>query len=192
MRALVPWFLAAAACAGSRPSPPTAPPPAPAVAACASPEHRQLDFWVGDWDVVIRARASPTSEAWAEGRGHQRIESILGGCAISETFTADGPPAPWAGRSYSSWQPALGTWRQTWVDDAGGYLAFTGGVEQGVMTLYGEVRTAEGAAAQMRMVFQQVTATSLHWEWQRTTDGWATSTVMMIIDYTRRPTRGPR
>jgi len=181
--------LLAAACAGSCPSPAPMPAPAPAtvVAACASPEHRQLDFWVGEWDVVIRARASLTSEDWAEGRGRQHIESILGGCAIAETFVADRPPQPWAGRSYSSWQPALGSWRQTWVDDSGSYLAFTGVVEQGVMTLTGEPRTVEGVTSQMRMVFQDVTPTSLHWEWQRATDAWATSSVMMIIDYTRMP-----
>ena len=44
-------------------------------------------------------------------------------------FTAEGPGQPWAGRSYSMWQPATGQWRQTWVDDSGSYLAFTGGLD---------------------------------------------------------------
>lgn len=154
--------------------------------ACASPEHRQLDFWIGDWDVTIRARQSPTSEAWGEARGTQRIEAILGGCAIAEHFAADGPTQPWAGKSYSVWQPKLGTWRQTWVDDGGSYLAFTGGIENGVMRLYGEPRTVDGASVQMRMVFEDVTADTLHWEWQRSIDDWKTFTVMMAIDYQRR------
>ncbi len=165
------------------------PPPATTLAtkpACASPEHRQLDFWIGDWDVRIRARQSPSSDEWGEAKGTQHVESILDGCAIAEHFAADGPKEPWAGKSYSVWQPQLGKWRQTWVDDGGSYLAFTGGIENGVMTLYGEPRTVKDLSVQMRMVFMDVTLDMLRWEWQRSTDGWQTFTVMMTIDYKRR------
>lgn len=175
----------------AKPAPPAAPQPtaAPSTtpsAACATPEHRQLDFWIGDWDVTIRARAAPDKDEWGEAKGTQRIESILGGCAISETFTAEGPQTPWAGRSYSSWQPQKKAWRQTWVDDQGSYLAFTGGVEDGVFTLHGEPRTVGDKTIEMRMVFLDVTATSLRWEWQRTEDGRATWLTMMVIDYRKR------
>jgi hypothetical protein len=181
-------LLIAACSAPAKPAATTPPLPSPAIAkACASAEHRQLDFWIGDWDVTIRARQSPASETWGEAKGRQRIEAILGGCAIAEHFTADGPQTPWAGKSYSSWQPAAGKWRQTWVDDQGSYLALTGGVESGVMTLYGEPRTTQdGKSFQMRMVFLDVTPRSLRWEWQRSEDSWQTSVVMMRIDYVRR------
>jgi hypothetical protein len=184
MRAIA---LLALACSCSGSTPPVSAPSAPSapVAACASPEHRAFDFWIGDWDVAIRARAKPDGP-WGEARGTQHVESILGGCAIGETFTAEGPGAPWAGRSYSSWQATPGVWRQTWVDDAGSYLAFTGGLVDGAMTLVGEPRTTDAGTIQMRMIFTDITPDSLHWEWQRTTDAWATSTVMMAIDYTRR------
>ena len=157
--------------------------PAAPVAACASPAHRQLDFWIGDWDLVVRARATPDGP-WVEAPGHQHVEAILGGCAISEAFSADGPDAPWAGRSYSSWQPALGQWRQTWVDDSGSYLAFTGGVVDGVVTLVGEPRVRDGHRVVMRMVFLDVTADALRWEWQRQQDDgpWI---AQMIITYRR-------
>lgn len=79
---------------------------------------------IGDWDVAIHARKSPTSEIWDDAKGRQHVETILGGCAISETFSAEGPGQPWAGRSYSTWQAPAGKWRQTWVDDQGSYLAF--------------------------------------------------------------------
>jgi len=153
--------------------------------ACATPEHRQFDFWVGDWDVVVQARATPEGP-WGEAKGRQHVESILGGCAIAETFSADGPGTPWNGRSYSSWQAPLGTWRQTWVDDSGGYLAFTGTLVNGVMTLVGESRKQGDKTVQMRMVFSDITPRSLHWEWQRTDDDWKTSSAMMKIAYTRR------
>jgi hypothetical protein len=182
-------LLLLAGCAASTPStstPAVAKPASVVKPSCASAEHRQFDFWVGDWDVSIRARQSPTSEEWGEGKGTQHVESILGGCAIAENFSADGPGGAWAGKSYSMWQPQLGKWRQTWVDDGGSFLEFTGGVEAGAMTLYGAPRTVKDVSFQMRMVFKDVTADALHWEWQRSTDDWKTFVVMMTIDYQRR------
>ena len=178
-------LLLAYAC--SKPTaPPVAKPSAKPSAACTTPEHRQLDFWIGTWDVRIRARSAPDKDEWGEANGTQSIESILGGCAISEHFTAEGPQQPWAGKSYSMWQPKLGKWRQSWVDDGGNFIALTGGFEAGVMTLYGEPRTVADKTIQMRMVWKDVTRDSLLWEWQRTVDNWATTTVMMRIDYKRR------
>lgn len=152
---------------------------------CTGAEFHQFDFWLGDWDVVVHARITPNSNRWADARGHQHVEAILGGCVIAEHFTADGPPAPWAGASYSAWQPQLARWRQTWVDDSGGYIALDGGIEHGAMTLYGEPHDVDGLHTQMRMVFRDVTADSLRWEWQRTEDSWETATSMIIIDYKR-------
>lgn len=187
--------LALLACATSAPAGPGAPvgpvaaaapptPPTSVAVACAAPEHRQFDFWIGAWDLVVKTRAAPDGP-WTEARATQRIEAILGGCVIAEHFEADGPGTPWAGRSYSMWQPALGAWRQTWVDDQGGFLAFTGAVEDGAMTLYGEPRDKDGHRVQMRMVFLDVTADALRWEWQRSVDdgAWAPQ---MVIEYRRR------
>jgi hypothetical protein len=153
--------------------------------ACSGSEFHQFDFWIGDWDLVVHARTTPSGNKWADARGHQHVEAILGGCAIAEHFSADGPPKPWAGASYSAWQPQLARWRQTWVDDSGGYIALDGGIEHGVMTLYGEPRDVDGLHIQMRMVFRDVTADTLRWEWQRTEDSWETATSMIIIDYRR-------
>jgi hypothetical protein len=180
--------LSASGCAGApagAPAPPPPPPAGSASPACASPEHRQLDFWIGDWDLVVRDRKAPDVDAWQEARATQHVEAAYGGCVIAERFAADGPGTPWAGASYSAWQPALGTWHQTWVDDQGSYLAFTGGLEAGVMTLYGEPSTKDGKQVQMRMVFLDVTADALRWEWQRSVDGGAWSPAM-IIEYRRR------
>lgn len=164
-------------------------PAAPAAAApskaCTAPGFHQFDFWIGDWDLTVRARSSPTSDQWGEARGHQHVESILSGCAIAEHFSAEGPGAPWSGASYSSWQPQISAWRQTWVDDSGGFLVFRGGLEHGEMALYGEPREAGGVKFQMRMVFRNITPSSLRWEWQRSEDGWATSAPMITIDYRR-------
>jgi hypothetical protein len=185
--------LAACAAPAAAPATPATPAAAaaPAVAAaapakaCAAPEFRQLDFWIGDWDLTVRARNSPTSDQWGEAKGHQHVESILSGCAIAEHFSADGPGTPWSGASYSSWQPQVSAWRQTWVDDSGGYLALRGTFESGAMTLYGEPREVGGKKVQMRMVYRNITPSSLRWEWQRSELDWATMAPMITIDYRR-------
>jgi hypothetical protein len=152
--------------------------------ACSSAEHAQFDFWVGDWDLVIRARKSPTSEEWVEARGKQHVERILGGCVVSEHFSGEGPGAPWAGKSYSMWQPKQGKWRQTWVDDSGSYIALDGGVEGGTMMLYGEPMEKNGQRTQMRMAFRGVTGKSIRWVWESSKDG-ETWREELVIEYRR-------
>jgi hypothetical protein len=158
--------------------------PPPPQKPCASPEHRQFDFWIGDWDLEVRVRSAPEKDEWARARATQKIESILDGCTMQESFAADGPGSPWVGKSWSVWQPGQKKWRQTWVDDQGSYIALSGGVEDGVMTLYGEPVTRGGKTVRMRMVFLDVKPDSLRWEWQRQEGtGWKP---MMVIDYRRR------
>ena len=52
-------------------------PPAPP---CSAPEHKQFDFWIGDWD------GDTTTPGAAPGKSRNRIERILGGCVIWENF----------------------------------------------------------------------------------------------------------
>lgn len=172
---------------GRSPVPPAAPAePVEIAKACSAPEYRQLDFWLGHWTVKVRARATPTSNEWAESVGTQHIHSVVSGCAIQENFSSDAPNK-FAGKSFSAYFAPQKKWRQTWVDDSGSYIALSGGPEDGsAMTLYGEPKTVEGKEVQMRMVYSAVTPTSLHWEWQRTDDNWATHALMIEIEYSRR------
>jgi hypothetical protein len=160
----------------------TATPPSATTAACAEPERRQLDFWIGNWDLVIRQRADPKSDEWSEAKGTNSIRATLSGCAIEENFHGDGPGAPWAGRSFSTWEPLTRQWRQTWVDDSGSYLAFRGGPEGGGFVLLGEPKPDR----QMRMVFSQITPDSIFWTWERRSEGGSDWAPVMTIAYTRR------
>jgi hypothetical protein len=81
---------------------------APTVApkACAAPEHRQFDFWIGEWEVTT-PNGAPA--------GRNRIESILDGCALRESWAgAKGG----SGNSYNAYDRQSGRWHQTWVDTA--------------------------------------------------------------------------
>ena len=48
---------------------------------CASAEHRQFDFWIGDWEVRL-----------PDGKpaGTNRISRILNGCVIQENWSGTG------------------------------------------------------------------------------------------------------
>ena len=47
-------------------------------AACTTPEYRQFDFWVGDWDVFESAGVTKAA--------HVRVGTILGGCIVYEQY----------------------------------------------------------------------------------------------------------
>jgi hypothetical protein len=152
--------------------------------ACSVPEARQLDFWIGDWSVKVRSRVAPDKDEWsAELPGSNHVSSVLSGCAIDESFVAlDTNGRSWSGRSHSTWIAAEKRWRQTWVDDSGNYLAFTGGMNGGEFVLVGEPRP-DGRV--MRMVFGAIAKDHITWRWEASRDGREPWRAMMIIEYKR-------
>ncbi|MCK6428417.1 MAG: DUF1579 domain-containing protein [Burkholderiaceae bacterium] len=152
---------------------------AQAPADCRAAEHRQFDFWIGDW--IVR---------WtdAQGRafeGRNRIRKTLDDCVVLEEF--DGRPGtPLRGISVSTYDRKAGRWRQTWVDNGGRYLDFEGGIEAGRMVL---VRRASvgGRTVLQRMVFGGIERDALTWDWQRSDDEGRTWTTTWRLAYRRVP-----
>ena len=112
----------------SKPAPRTAPEP------CASPEHRQFDFWLGEWEVREVDKVA----------GANRISRILGGCALREEWTGAGGGQ---GTSLNVYDPARRRWHQTWVDGKGLVLLLEGQWREGKMVLEGERPAAAGTSA---------------------------------------------
>jgi hypothetical protein len=56
-----------------------------------------------------------------------------------------------------------GKWKQTWVDNEGGYLDLSGESRDGQMILSREVTRADGAKAMQRMMFKNVTPDEFDW-----------------------------
>jgi uncharacterized protein DUF1579 len=137
--------------------------------------ERELDFWLGEWDV-----------RWEGGSGTNVISSELQGTVILERF--DGRPGTTLqGISVSVFDRELAHWRQTWVDSHHGYLDFVGGVgDDGVFELRHEKRTDDCDPQQFRMRFTEVQDDSFVWLWQRRepTGDWSDQ---WRIDYRRRP-----
>ena len=101
-----------------------------------------------------------------------------------ENFTTAGD-APFQGRSLSVYHAGSGMWKQTWVDNSGGFLDFEGQFEGDRMILSRKA-VKDGKNFIQRMVFYNIAADSLDWNWERSFDEGKTWEVLWKIHYQRR------
>lgn len=92
-------------------------------AGCSSAESRQMDFWIGEWDV------SPTGAAMLIGEA--TITSADQGCAILEDFRTF---AGAHGSGLFGYDVSVRKWRQTFVDSTGVYGTAQGSMSNGVIS----------------------------------------------------------
>ena len=140
------------------------PPPSP----CSAPEHRQFDFWLGEWEV-----RGPTGKV----AGTNRITREFGGCVLHEQYdTGRG----YSGSSFNIYDAGRGRWHQTWVDSSGLLLQLDGGLVEGRMVMEGETVGTDGARTRHRITWtpnadgtvrQLWESTNAAGEWQVTFDG---------------------
>ncbi|HLJ36688.1 MAG TPA: hypothetical protein VKU38_23730 [Ktedonobacteraceae bacterium] len=143
------------------------------------PEATQFDFWLGEWDLT-----------WSNGgHGTNSIQAILDGKVILETFNAD-PADAFQGMSFSVYNPLLGKWQQTWVDNQGTYLDLVGGYQEGKMILERTDNGGEKSILQ-RMIFSNITDTHLDWSWERSQDYGTTWESLWQIHYQRKLSANP-
>jgi hypothetical protein len=147
---------------------------------CDAPEFRALDFWAGDWDLEFDASPGVLGHA-----ANHITRDEYGACVIAEHF--EQAAAQYKGGSLSIYDRGAGVWRQTWVDNQGGVFNLVGGPVRGQPYVF-EFHTIEPVGAKkqmMRMIWQDVTPTSLIWRWQaQQPDGaWQDS---WVLRYKRR------
>jgi hypothetical protein len=147
---------------------------------CSEPEQKQLEFWVGEWNL-----AWPGNTAGETAHGTNRIKRILDGCVVEETFSgADAMHL--RGSSVSVFDANPDKWKQTWVDNEGGYLDFVGEFKHGQMILSREVTRPDGTRGLQRMVFKNITRDEFDWSWEGSKDGGKTWAVVWPIHYKRK------
>ncbi|MEM9898639.1 MAG: hypothetical protein AAF742_04595 [Pseudomonadota bacterium] len=143
--------------------------------ACAETTFRQLDFWVGEWDV---SWALPSG---GRGSGTNTItKDEYGSCVIFERFSTPSL----VGMSVSTFDTSIGKWRQTWVDNQGGYYAFVGGPtpDKPYKFEFEQTGTAEGSPGR-RMIWENVKPNSLRWRWQQRANAEEKWQDAWVIDY---------
>ena len=101
---------------------------------CATPEHRQLDFWAGDWDGYdVGAEDKPAARV--------RVDAVLDGCALHEVYQGTNGLV---GQSLSTYHAARGVWHQTWVTNRGQLLMVDGRLQGDTLPFEGTNPGADG------------------------------------------------
>lgn len=141
---------------------------------CAAPEHRQFDFWVGDWSVI-----GPDGKPV----GKNTIVRALGGCVLQEHWVGVGGMT---GSSFTLYDRGANRWHQTWVDSRGELLLLDGGLERGAMVLHGERPARHGGRILHRITWEPLGA-RVRQVWRQSSDGGATWQVVFDGMYERGP-----
>ena len=129
-------------------------------APCSAPEHRQFDFWLGDWEVK-----GPAGKV----AGRNSISSIHGGCVLYESWKGIGGVT---GTSFNVYDPGKKKWRQTWVDSTGGVLDLEGELRDGRMVLAST--PASKSDAINRITWERLPDGRVRQLWETSADGGTT------------------
>ena len=146
------------------------PPPDP----CAAAEHRQFDFWIGDWNVT-----TPDGKK----AGTNRIESVADKCGLLENWTDAGGGS---GKSLNYYSPQDHKWHQTWAGSGGSFLVLAGGLEDGKMVLQGTSQRRAGGTRLDRVTWTPLPDGRVRQHWQVSIDGGAKWTDVFVGIYTKK------
>lgn len=161
---------------------PVDPAPAAYAPACASAHSRELDFFLGDWDVE-----------WSiisDGRSGTAVNSVVlenGGCVLREHFQDLNGVIEGTGL-YSYFAPGQ-FWAWAWMDSNGAAIMARGGPPTDGSAAF--VLTPQRGAdpnKQYRMVFEDVTTGTFTWRYQSRADESAAWTDESVSRYSRRDT----
>lgn len=110
---------------------------------CSAAEHRQFDFWLGDWDVVPNGTPPPAGRPPARNT----ITLIQDGCVLLEDWRAGVS----RGQSFNIYDRSRGQWHQTWVDNAGGLHEYWGRKEGPNMVFHGSMPAPANPAVRVHV-----------------------------------------
>ncbi len=143
---------------------------------CPDARSHQFDFWIGSWDVT-------NVDGGVAGRN--RIEPILDGCALQETWAGVSGSA---GTSLNFFDTNRGKWRQFWVWREGTTLELEGGLKDGAMVLEGD-SVEDGKPARNRITWTGRPDATVRQLWEISMDNgksWKT-----LFDGTYRKAKAP-
>ena len=140
-----------------------------------SAEHRQFDFWIGEWNV---------QNAAGQPAGSSSVQRILEGCVIFENWTGGGGGT---GKSFNAYNTPRKKWQQYWVDSGGTVTLFEGGWEDGAMRLAGETFPMQQAPGMRRMTFTPLGPDKVRQVGESSEDGGKTWKLEYDLTYIRKP-----
>ena len=145
---------------------------------CSDPGAHQFDFWLGDWNVEWKDTDGSL------GKGSNHVVRLFGNCVIEENF--DGRPGTdLIGKSFSVYDQNKKMWKQTWVDNNGTYLDFTGRFADGKMILSRKTVNPKGEPVSQRMVYYNLSENAFEWNWEVSYDNGKTWKLKWKLNYYR-------
>jgi quercetin dioxygenase-like cupin family protein len=164
--------MAAQAAPGARQAPPHPCPTAPV--------NRQLDFWIGHWDVAPWNAPPGTPQAAA---GVNIVEANLQQCVLVENWRATNGSE---GKSFNFYDINQKKWRQVWVADGGGSLDYSGEFRDGAMRFEGWTLGAQGQHTLQRLTFAPFGRDTVRQTFSSSTDGGKNWTTGFDARYVRQ------
>lgn len=141
--------------------------------ACESPQHRQFDFWLGEWDV----------DGGQDGKtpvGKSTISKVAKGCALHENWrSAQGGN----GQSLNAYDAASGQWNQFWIGADGVILRLAGGLQGGAMVLQGSLPMPGGKTQLQRITWTPLPDGRVSQRWDVSDDAGTTWQVSFLGFY---------
>lgn len=92
-----------------------------------TPEYRQFDFWVGEWNVI-----APNGQQV----GTNSVKLLEDGCIIEENWTSAGGGT---GKSFNFYNPTTRLWHQSYMDNSAGNWMMDGEYKDGALQYKGAI-----------------------------------------------------
>lgn len=124
--------------------------------ACGASEHRQFDFWLGEWNVRTPA---------GKLAGVNSIKREYDGCVLRERYSTD---RGYSGESLNVYDAGRKVWHQTWVDTDGALLLLEGGLRGDSMVLEGQSVGTNGQVTKHRITWTPNADGSVRQHWEST------------------------
>ena len=144
----------------------------------ANPAYRQLDFWIGRWEVQVTGTPAGTP-----GGATNVIEKILNGCALWENWA----PANVAGhgKGLHLFNATTGEWEQHWVTATGSVVNFRGEFKGNTIHYTVENTLPNGTKAIRVTKIYAINKDSVRQHGEQSTDGGKTWTPTFDLTYYR-------
>ena len=146
----------------------------PCMDATAHPEYRQLDFWLGEWDVFDGNQKV----------GDSSIQLILKNCVVLENWT---DTTGGQGKSFNKYDPVTKIWEQFWVEDNGGTNYFSGNLVDGEMRYVLQKPRKDGSHLIRHLTFSKLPDGSVRQLSKASTDNGKTWSVEYDFIYRKKP-----
>jgi len=141
---------------------------------CAAGEHRQFDYWLGNWSVSYGGPLAGTS----------KVESALDRCVIVESW--DGARNH-SGKTIFAYSPDDHGWYGIFADNEGRVHVFNQGkVSAGTAEFQGTNRGPTGQTVLNRVKIVRISADKVEQTWEKSTNNGRTWNMAYRGEYTRK------